>query len=401
MTHKHTILRFVAAICALLLACSCSSNRFTVYPATDGDMPITGGLLYALPRTQVQVLLTVSHYDYSQAPYHEYADQYFAGIPMSGEGDAPYRLQSVQLSAVASPDKKQVFYIEPGNNSLYVDTRGMLLAVNSTPADDDSTFTRFAVGPTLQFYPAAGPDIHPIVQNSGYEHADSFYVRTDAPGYPSLSLSKADRMALQEQAAATADKLLDIEEKQQQLLYGEYEGSYSTESVQFLYDRLEEMKKPYLQLFLGKEKSDTLICYVEPSEERAAIDSQSVLLAYFSPTLGLLPLQDTLLPADARPITCTITCDNMLRRVTLASANKIKRNTSRRAQRHRLRYRMPQEALVTVACDGLVAASHRLPIMQFGATTFLPKDNIEATFDSRTGALLYLTRTPQHNLLFR
>ncbi len=80
-------------------------------------MPITGGLLYALSRTQVQVTLMVSHYDYSQAPYHEYADQYFAGHPTAEEaGRTPYQLQCVQISAVASPDKKQVFYKEHVNN---------------------------------------------------------------------------------------------------------------------------------------------------------------------------------------------------------------------------------------------------------------------------------------------
>ncbi len=388
-------------ICLLLLSilCSCSSNKFTVYPAHDSDMPITGGLLYALPRTQVQVTLMVSHYDYSQAPYHEYADQYFAGHPTAEEaGRTPYQLQCVQISAVASPDKKQVFYIEPGKNSLYVDSRGILLAVNSIP-QYDTLAARFSVGPTLQFYPESGISATPIVQNNSYQHIDTFYVRTDAPGHPTLGVSKADRMALKEQAEATSAKLLDIEEKQQQLLYGEYEGSYSTESVQFLYSRLDEMKKPYLQLFLGQEKSDSIVCYIEPNEEKEMIDSQTVVLAYFSPTQGLLH-NDTLLPSDAHPIYCTITCDNVLRRITRASANKIKKHTNRRDLRHCLRYRMPQEALVTITCEGMAPISQRLPIMQFGATTFLPKDNVQATFDSRTGALLHLTRTPQNHSLF-
>ncbi len=401
MTPRHRFShRLTLPLCGLLIAlfCGCSSNQFTVYPAHDSDMPITGGLLYALPRTQVQVCLTVSHYDYSRAPYHEYADQYFAGHPTASEEiRAPYHLQCVQISAVASPDKKQVFYIEPGNNSLYVDSRGILLAVNSTPVYD-TLAARFSVGPTLQFYPESGLSATPIVQNHSYRHIDSFYVRTDAPGHPTLGVGKADRMALKEQAEATAAKLIDIEEKQQQLLYGEYEGNYSTESVQFLYSRLEEMKKPYLQLFLGEEKHDSIVCYIEPSEEKEMVDSQTVVLAYFSPTQGLLH-NDTLLPADACPIVCTITCDNVLRRVTRASANKIKKQTNRRDQRHCLRYRMPQEALVTISCEGMASVSHRLPIMQYGATTFLPKDNVQATFDSRTGALLHLSRTAQNKPL--
>ncbi len=311
--------RLLLPLCSLLLPlfCGCSSNQFTVYPAHDSDMPITGGLLYALPRTQVQVCLKVRHYDYSQDPSPDYDDQYFAGHTTANEeSQAPYRLQCVQISAVAGPDEKQVFYIEPGNNSLHIDSRGILLAVNSTPVYDTPA-APFSIGPTLQFYPEAGINATPIVQNNSYRHIDSFYVRTDAPGHPGLAVSKADRMALKEQAEATAAKLLDIEEKQQQLLYGEYEGNYSTESVQFLYSRLEEMKKPYLQLFLGQEICDSIVCYIEPGEEKEKIDSQTVVLAYFSPTQGLLH-NDTLLPADAHPILSTITCDNVFLRLNRA-----------------------------------------------------------------------------------
>lgn len=386
MIMKRHIIYILIALALTITLFACGSNKMMVYSATQSNTPVSGGIFYALPRTQVQLCLKVSHQDISQSPYHAFAKQYLSQ-DSAAEG---YRLNSVQMSVVSSPDKKQIFYVEPGNNSVNVDGRGLLLAVNCTPMAD-SVVRYFAVGPTMQFYSLPRSIVSPIAQNSSYKHADTFYTRTDMPGKPSLVVSKDDHLALAQQAAAAATKLADIEEKQQQLLFGEYEGDYSSGSVQFLYNSLEEMKRPYLQQFLGREVVDSVIIYIDPKEESDKIDSQSVVIAYFSPTLGLLPTNVSL-PSDAKAITCAIHCDNLMRRVTRTQANKLKKSIKQRRQRHCLRYRIPQEATVSISMDGMATVSQRLPIMQYGAAALLPYGNVQAIFDNRTGSLLHMNR---------
>lgn len=364
----------------------------SVYSATTGNsVPLSGGIMYALPSSQIQVLLVVEYTDPSQAPYQRFAQELLAGdfTGINNDPGQPYRLETAQLSVVAVPSKKDIFYVEPGGNALYVDGRGILLALNTEPQTDSMTGAPFAVGPTMQFVPvrnAAGQRF--LIQDNSYQHVDSFYTRLDNPGHPSLAVGKADQLALRDQAANTAQQLKTIEEKQQLLLFGEYEGAYSKDGIQYLYEQLENMKLPYLQQFIGKKRRDSVICYFEPSAENNAIDSQQVTLCWFSPTLGLLQ-DSTALPADARPVTCLITCDNTMRRTVRANAFRIRHATGKRRSAHCLRYRLPQEATVTLQCQGNQLIAQRLPIMQFGAMTLLPYGKIQARFDRRTGALIY------------
>lgn len=398
--HKTIKVPTWLAICTtmIIIMSSCSiSHKMKVQTATGDNVPLTGGILYALPRTQVQVALKVSYVDYTEAPYHQYAQQYLSGNKVNNSGTAgEYQLQCARISAVASPDKKNIYYVEPGDNTLYVDSRGILLALNMTPREDSLPTSPFAVGPTLQFFSFKNnkEDAENIVQNKSYQHLDSFYVRTDPEGHPTLMVSKVDQLALKEQAAVAAEKLKAIDDKQQQLLFGEYEGNYAPESIHFLYDQLKKMKESYLRMFLGDIKTDSIVCYIDPAEESDKIDSQTVVLCYFSPSMGLCHDSVTR-PADARPVTCTIICDNGLRRVTRAAANKQKKNIGSHAAKHNLRYRMPQEAIVSIKCDGFAEISQRLPIMQFGASTLLPSGKVKACFDSRTGALLYISAEKQ------
>ena len=58
---------------ALFSACS----QYKVYSVKDSpSLPVGGGILYALPKTQLCVEVTVQRRDLSQAPYSQYAADY-------------------------------------------------------------------------------------------------------------------------------------------------------------------------------------------------------------------------------------------------------------------------------------------------------------------------------------
>lgn len=380
------------SLLALLLLTACQSSRMSVYSAATGNsVPLSGGIMYALPSSQIQVLMVVEYTDPAQAPYQRFAQEMLTGdfADINNDPKQPYQLKTAQMSVVASPNKKEIFYVEPGSNALYVDGRGILLALNTEPQDDSAAAPPFVVGPAMQFVPTyKTEERHFLTQDNSYQHIDSFYTRLDNPGSPGVAVGKADRKALRDQAASAAQQIKVIEEKQQQLLFGEYEGSYNKDGIQYLYDQLENMKQTYLQLFIGKTRTDSVVCYLEPNADNDAIDSQQVTLCWFSPTRGLQ--QDSAaLPADALPITCTVTCNNAMRRAIRANAFRIRHATGRHRSAHCLRYRLPQEATVTLQCNGYHIIAQRIPIMQYGAVTLLPYGKIQARFDRRTGALIY------------
>ncbi|MDY5968445.1 MAG: DUF4831 family protein [Bacteroidales bacterium] len=377
MSPKVFQISFLAVCCALLCGCGAGMRTYMVSETTAFKLP--GGVLYALPRTQVQVSLDVLYSDNSQAPYHQYAREYLGVDTLPNR----YDLHNVNLSAVGVPDMKAIYYVVPGANSLFVAPNGLLLGINQPPSED--TLAPFATGPLMQFRHVASPAQHYLIMDNTFEHTDTFYSRLDNPGHPSIVVAKTDQRNLRGQAVETAQRLQDIQEKQRQLLYGEYEGNYSAQSVRYLNEQLEQMKAPLLAKFLPRRRTETFTFYFEPSETRDLVDSQSVVLCYFSPTVGIT--DSAMRVSDSRPVLCTVTCNNSMRRATRFAASRGRAKRGSREDHRSLKYRMPQEATVVVSCQGYSPVAANLPVMQFGATATLPSSGFSATFSPRTGTL--------------
>lgn len=377
MNSKASLFLLLAACCALLGGCGAGMRVYMVNE--DLAHTLRGGVMYALPRTQVQVSLDVLFCDSRQAPFHQYAHEYLGVDTLPSR----YELSRVSVAPVAGPDAKAIYYVVPGQNSFYVAPNGLLLGVNQPPAAD--TLAPFAAGPLMQFRHTDNPERQYLVMDNTFEHVDTFYTRLDNPGRPSLAVAKTDRRSLREQAAEAAQRLQGIQEKQQQLLYGEYEGEYANQSVRYLNEELEKMKAPLLAMFLPRRRTETFTFYFEPSEARDMVDSQSTVLCYFSPTAGVT---DSAMQApDSRPVVCTVTCNNAMRRATRFAASRGRAKRGSRADHRHLKYRMPQEATVAISCQGYAPVAVNMPIMQFGATATMPSNGAGVSFDPRTGSM--------------
>ena len=364
--------------CLLLGACGSAMRVYKVNESTT--FRLGGGVMYALPRTHLQVTLAVTHSDTHAAPFHAFAHECL-GVDTLPQ---PYALERIGIAPVATADKREVFYVLPARNSLYLAPNGLLLGVNHAPAED--SLSPMAAGPAMQYWHDDTPRRQYLALDNTYERVDTFYTRLDAPGHPSLPVAKTDTRSLRQQAQEAASRLASIDEKQRQLLFGEYEGDYAGESVQYLYERLEQMKGPLLALFLPRLRRETFTFYYDPSEARSLVDSQQVTLCYFSPTAGITDSASQ--TPDSRPVTCTVTCDNAMRRAVRFAATRGRAKRGAREDRRSLKYRVPQGATVTITCPGYAPVAQYVPVMQFGAVAALPSQRAQASFDPRTGSLL-------------
>ncbi len=391
---SHTPRRIVSSLVLSvgLLVCGCS--QYKIYSVKDDPLfTASGGVLFALPKTQLCVAVTVERRDVSEAPFRDYAVDYL-GISEK-DVDTSFRLVSVDVKGVNIADPDQYYYVKVRRGSVVVDPRHLLLAIGmDNPSDNVVGESDVAMADSLSYRQMSRPS------NNLYDRMDTFYTRNDLPGRPTLISSKKDMRSLRQRAAAAAEKLEEIQDKQQQLLNGEYEGSYGAEAVQYLYAQLRLQEERLIAEFCGRVHRETVYFYVDPVIRRKEdfIDT----IVWFSPSEGFIG-DATLTTGDAFPIVCSVHSDNTLRNAgrfvkyhtsgltTDNGAGHTGRAAVKRSGRKNFRYRVPEQASVVVTCPAF-SVSRNIPISQLGTVVELPRHRIRALFDAQTLDLKFLDR---------
>ncbi len=371
-----------------LLVCSCS--RYTVYSVqSKPNNKLAGGLLYALPYTQLRVAVTFDKADYACAPFAPYAHD-LLGIAGVGS-DSVYSIRSIEVQAVNQPDPRHYYFVRPNRIAVNVDPRGLLRSVGM-PADVSMPYDNGTIAASET---AAPPSPSSVASYNLYDRADTFYTRNDRPGTPSFVSAKKDVRSVRQRAVAAAEEIKEISDKQQQLLFGEYEISYDGDALRYINGQLEDRRQQLLAQFTGSVATETVVFTVDIRDEKTLIDNQTVEIFQFSPILGLV---DSTVD-DAMMVSCNIRCDNMLR-----NAARFVRHRTQTVEKggwrdlHTFKYRIPETASVTVYGHSrgselpLFEFQKTIKVAQFGTVANLPGGKICAAFDPATGDLVYFNK---------
>ncbi len=361
-------------------------SQYKVYSVKDDPtLTVSGGVLYALPKTQLRVDVTVEHRDLSQAPYRDYAVD-FLGVGEENV-DTNYRLTAIDVEGVNTADPDHYYYVKVRRGSVTVDRRHLLLAIGmDNPVDNRIDRPLPTAADTLSSQPPAR------AVNNLYDRIDTLYSRYDMPGHPSLVSSKKDMRTPRQRAAAAAERLQEIQEKQQQLINGEYEGSYSAEAVQYLYAQLRIQESQIVEMFCGKVRRETVSFYVEPTIRRKEAFVDTII--WFSPTAGFIG-DSSLCPEDCFPIVCSVNSDNSLRSAgrfvkyhtsgisSDYGAGHTGRSAVKNNRRKNFRYRVPEQTSVVVSAPSF-SVKRTIPFSQLGPIVELPRYRVRALFDAKT-----------------
>ena len=394
--NKYT-LRNIVVVCALVLLAGCS--QYKVYSVKDEPLlPIRGGIVYALPKTQICVAVTVQRRDLSNAPYSAFAVDYL-GVAES-DIDTNYHIVSIDVSGVNVADPDYCYYVKVNRGSVTVDERHLLLAVGMENGERRGHTPAFD---------------HPSPRGDGgelnasgvraeynlYDRADTFYTRYDKPNYPTMVSTRKDVRSVKQRAAAAAEKLEEIQSKQEELINGEYEGSYGAEAVRYIFSKLQQQEAQIVSSFCGEAKTETIRFYIEPQMRRREDFCDTVI--WFSPKEGFCG-DAGILPEDAYPIVCNVHNEQDLKNVNrfiryhtsgiTQSGNAGRTGTAATKSRNRkgFHYRIPAATTVAVTTPEF-SVSRQVPLSQLGPIVVLPRYRVKALFDANTLDLRLFERT--------
>lgn len=368
--------RFGGALVLLLLVCGC--NNYKVYTVRTGEKGVrTGGVLYALPKTEICVDVTFRHRDTAGAPYVDYAEEMLAVDAAGGS----YSIADVKITSRLVADPAHYYYVSPGNVGVSVDEHHLLRSIGMEYAEGEmrGDGTR---GKTE----GAGVETGLIEQPEYnlYDRQDTFYRRGDRPGSPTMLSSKKDSRSLRQRAVAAAERIGNIQERREQLLLGEDDGGGTPEMVRYQLEMLERQEGMLTEQFMGREEEETVRFIVTPQDGRGAEERQTVVLFYFSPAGGIVDSG----AADGEAVVCDIYCEKELR----GAARFVRHHTGDATaldKRPTFKYRCSEMAEVTVRSKGF-KYQQSLAVSQYGPIMELPRSATRAVFDTRTGNLLFV-----------
>ena len=385
MKNNLNTLRIALMLCAVMLLSGCT--QYKVYSVKDNPtLPINGGVVYALPRTQLCIAVTVQRRDLTSAPYSAYAADYL-GVAPSGT-DTSFSIVDIDVSTVNVADPDYCYFIKVNRGSVTVDERHLLLAVGMQNPQEN---TVSAAKPSRTGSQTNAQNNIRASYNL-YDRADTFYTRYDAPNRPSMVSTRKDVRSIKQQAAAAAERLDEIQSKRQELISGEYEGSYSPEGIQYILTQLQRQEDEIIALFCGEAKTETITFFVDPQMRKREDYCDTII--WFSPSVGFMGDADNL-SKDAFPIICTVHNDNETKSVdrfvkyhtsgftTNSSSGRTGSAASRSRDRKGFRYRIPTAASVTVTTPQF-SLSRQMKLSQLGPVISLPRNRIKAIFDANT-----------------
>ena len=323
-----------------------------VSPYTPGLME--EGVVYYLPKTQIEVKVTVTNVKYTPGELCQYANRYLRLTDVTSTPSEHWEIKNVEVGTIGVPDAEKAYSIKLKDkmvtSQVELTENGIIQAINTTAPKVKNNPTQAVAAPTK---------------------------RVDPRNYMTEEILLAG--STNKMAELIAREIYNIRESKNNLTRGQ--ADYMPQdgaALKLMLENLETQERAMTELFSGwTERTDkTFTFYIEPNEE---IHDQVVFR--FSKKLGVVKKEDL----AGEPIYITVTDET-----SLPTANE---TAKAKKKLEGVIYNIPGKARVCVESVERNYFEDELIVTQFGETEVLidnlfnKKINTRVIFDSTTGGI--------------
>lgn len=355
---------------ALLLSGLISVAQTDITTYTPGVS--SEGAVYFLPKTAIDINITVEKSSYIPGELCQYADRYLRISNISKAEDLHYSIKHVSLDSQGLPDASKAYHIKFATNTIAplvtLDDSGLLLSVNTAPEAP----SKDKPAPTAK--------------------------KTEALPNPRDFMTEEMLMtgSKAKLAELVAKEIYNIRESRNLLVRGQNENMPKDgEALRIMLEGLQQQEDVLLRLFTGTTITEVTTQTYQVIPESNA---EKVVLGRFSRKLGLLHPDDL----AGMPIYIDIKGHNNVAEVPVeepeADPKKgIKGKKGAKAKSDKqdgIVYNVPDKADVRVYTNSETLAEDTFPIAQFGntetlsSTFFSKKKETKITLSPTTGAIV-------------
>lgn len=341
---------------AMLVGWSASLQAQTEVRRYNATADTDYGVVYRLPRTQLEVIATVRERIYTPGVYAIWAEKYL-GVPMPNRAERQYAITDVQIRTygVADTEKQYLIAFDKRTIAPFVSLGQNNLIYNINGREEPKLETKTQL-PTPTLPDRALPAL---------------------PREYSLATSEA------KQAELAAAYLYEVREAAMSIVTGEVESMPKDgESMRLILDKLRTEEKRTLRLFAG----DTTERYTQHRWEITpeSEDMNGRILCRFSEAEGVLDA----MAREGYPVLFSL-------QITERAPELNNKDRKKHEKLEGITYNVPGAGIATVDYSGRPLARQSVPITQVGGVQVLSKKmfNVKDAgitavyFDPNTGAL--------------
>jgi hypothetical protein len=318
-------------------------------------------LIYALPKTSIEVSVEIIRDKYIPGPYVRYAEEQLSIEGVSAREDVNYSIGKISMKPVVEADYEYVYSLPVRNkitdaSFLSLSSKGLVFSLNGP----EEIAVDLAASSTLQNYQLY-PDRLPSYPMETQKEFIMERIKTDS-GFVSIPFQQSivEIKDTQSKSAEAAKFLFALRRRRFELITGDVDNAFSGSSLNDALKEINRLEKEYLSLFIGKHFVETRVhtFYISPEK---SLNTTSYPVFYFSESDGAL--------AEATRTTTSFTL-NIIPSGQIHYVGGVKTKTSLAG----IYYRIPETVTVQLFHDSKEVCSGRMYIYQMGKEFVLPSD---------------------------
>lgn len=377
---------------AFLLTGMAAFAQLKAYHITGTDVPPgQQGVVYALPRTVVNIEVTIDRIENYKGPYADYALRYLGLKNVVMNNSVEYAISGITITTSPEPDPEQYYFVETGAKQAKGQKAGLLrlsdagLILGTIPDPSDSVVKTVIIDKGGNLPTVSEKDIFPEVFKyyadvSVFEKVDTIIRKV------SIDTMTMERQFLkrtmvekspEQKAKEAADFISKIKDNRFNLITGYQEVNYNRETLEYMDTQLKIMEKEYMKLFTGISVHKTLSFRYKYIPIANQINTE-IPIFKFSRTKGTMDLDES----GGKVITIKIQ--------RVGNTNTVSSYLGRAPKEEKeqgIYYRIPELARVIVKLDDNSTEDTQCLVNQLGLVTNLPVDKWKVLFHEETGGI--------------
>jgi hypothetical protein len=387
------IFKTASLLASLTLLIAFTANaQISVFHIDNNTIPQTQqGVFYSLPRTVVNIEVSIDRIENYKGPYSEYSAKYLGVKNVVEANSVEYKINNIRITTSAEPDPEQYYFIELGSKMSKGEQAGLLsltdagLIVGTIPQAIDTVVRTVIKGEGGKEMSISERDVFPEIFKyyadvSVFEKVDTIRKKV------SIDTMTMERQYLKrtmvekspdQKAKEAADFIAKIKDNRFNLISGYQEVNYNKETLEYMDSQLKVLEKEYLKLFTGISIHKTLTFSYKYIPLPNQINTE-IPIFKFSKSKGTMDLDDQ----GGKVITIRIQ--------RVGNTNTVAKYLEKAQKQDKISgffYRIPELARVTVKLDDGTTEETQCLVGQLGVVTYLPSAKWKVDYFKETGGI--------------
>lgn len=360
----YKVILFIAFIG--LVSCK-SSSETRIAKISDLGLITEKGIVYALPKTNLNFRVEAVRIDIIPGPYHEYAEKYIGIVDVPHVEESVWQISNIAIDSYNAIDPDQFYILYPSGhmnvNLNKLIKNEIIFPVNRNVKDvfENKFYEKNESGNEIVFKDLSVSKYIGEEKVTYYKRVQRDSLFAKVPVVKTQSVYKS----FEDKAEEAANFIFMIREKRFELITGMADYYPDGKALEVALEELNKLESEYLDLFIGKRFTSTFNASYEFAPTIKDINQPNILFR-FSEDKGVLSANDL----RGRPIILELHSLDQTKTLSDLISNYV--HIGEEVHNDNLFYRVPELAQIKIFDGSLLIASRKVKVDQFGKIILYP-----------------------------